>query len=242
MGPPATARAVDVTYVRDDIVYRARGSVVIMASWNMMLPYLIPALPAEQKDALHYGVKVPLVYTKVVIRDWQAFARLGVRGIDTPGMYHASIDLDEPVDIGAYRAARSPAEPVVLRLLRTPCRPGLSERDQHRVGRAELLETPFATFEGNIRDQLARVLGPAGFDGDRDIAAITVNRWPHGYAYEYNPLWDPDDFFTGGLTPNRIARRPFGRITIANSDAAAAAYTDRAIDEAYRAVNELPNR
>jgi spermidine dehydrogenase len=102
------------------------------------------------------------------------------------------------------------------------------------------LETPFATFERNIRDQLARVLGPAGFDADRDIAAITVNRWPHGYAYEYNPLWDPDEFFTGGPTPNQIARRPFGRITIANSDAAAAAYTDKAIDEAYRAVNELP--
>jgi spermidine dehydrogenase len=101
------------------------------------------------------------------------------------------------------------------------------------------LQTPFATFERNIRDQLARVLGPAGFDPERDIAAITVNRWPHGYAYEYNPLWDPDSFFDGGVTPNQIARKPFGRIAIANSDAAAAAYTDQAIDQAYRAVAEL---
>jgi spermidine dehydrogenase len=154
-------------------------------------------------------------------------------------MYHASIDLDEPIDIGGYRAARSPGEPIVLRLLRTPCRPGLSERDQHRVGRAELLQTPFATFERNVRDQLARVLGPAGFDPARDIAAITVNRWPHGYAYEYNPLWDPESFFDGGPTPNQIARRRFGRIAIANSDAAAAAYTDQAIDQAQRAVREL---
>jgi spermidine dehydrogenase len=241
VGSPAAARTVEVTYARAGEVLTVRGAAVVMASWNMMLPYLIPALPDEQKDALHYGVKVPLVYTKVATRNWRAFARLGVRGIDTPGMYHASIDLDGPVDIGAYRGSRSPAEPVVLSLLRTPCRPGLSEREQHRAGRAELLTTPFATFERNIRDQLARVLGPAGFDPDRDIAAITVNRWPHGYAYEYNPLWDPPDFFAGGVTPNRIARRPFGRITIANSDAAAAAYTDRAIDEAYRAVEELPD-
>ncbi len=211
-----------------------------MASWNMMIPYLIPALPADQKDALHYGVKVPLVYTRVAIRNWQAFVRLGVRGIETPGMYHSSIELDEPVDVGAYRASRTPAEPIVVRMLRTPCSPGLSERDQHRAGRAELLRTPFATFERNIRDQLARVLGPGGFDPVRDISAITVNRWPHGYAYEYNPLWDPDSFFAGGITPNVIARRRFGRVTIANSDAAAAAYTDQAIDQAYRAVHELP--
>jgi spermidine dehydrogenase len=240
VGSPATAKAVDVTYVRDGATCRARGSAVVMASWNMMIPYIIPALPADQKEALHYGVKVPLVYTKVVIRNWRAFEQLGVAGIQTPGMYHVSIELDEPVDIGAYRASHSPDEPVVLRMLRTPCKPGLSERDQHRIGRAELLQTPFATFETNIRDQLARVLGPSGFDHERDIAAITVNRWPHGYAYEYNPLWDPDDFFDGGTTPNQIARRPFGRITIANSDAAAAAYTDQAIDQAYRAVHELP--
>jgi spermidine dehydrogenase len=214
-----------------------------MASWNMMIQYLIPALPSEQKEALHYGVKVPLVYTKVVIRNWRVFEQLGIDGIQTPGMHHVSIELDEPVDIGTYRAAHSPDEPVVLRMLRmlrTPCKPGLSERDQHRVGRAELLQTPFATFETYIRDQLARVLGPSGFDHERDIAAITVNRWPHGYAYEYNPLWDPDSFFDGGTSPNQIARRPFGRIAIANSDAAAAAYTDQAIDQAYRAVYECP--
>jgi len=240
IGSPAAAHAVDVTYRRANTAYAVRGSAVVMACWNMMIPYLIPALPAEQKEALHYGVKVPLVYTKAVIRNWSVFEQLGTSAIETPGMYHASIELDEPVDIGAYRASRSPGEPVVLRMLRTPCKPGLSERDQHRAGRAELLQTPFATFERNIREQLARVLGPSGFDPGRDIAAITVNRWPHGYAYEYNPLWDPAGFFDGGTTPNQIARKPFGRITIANSDAAAAAYTDQAIDQAYRAVSELP--
>jgi len=80
-------------------------------------------------------------------------------------------------------------------------------------------------------------LGTGGFDPARDIEAITVNRWPHGYAYEYNPMWDPD--WPEGTRPCDIARRRFGRITIANSDAAAAAYTDQAIDQGYRAVQEL---
>jgi spermidine dehydrogenase len=241
VGSPASARAVDITYARGGTRSSVRGRAVVMACWNMIVPYVVPALPPAQRDALHYGVKVPLVYTKVALRNWRAFERLGVSGIEAPAMFHSSIELDEPVDIGEYQASRRADQPIILRLLRTPCKPGLSERDQHRVGRADLLQTPFATFERNIRDQLTRVLGPAGFDATRDIAGITVNRWPHGYAYEYNPLWDPDSFFDGGVTPNEIARKPFGRITIANSDAAAAAYTDKAIDEAHRAVSELPD-
>ena len=101
----------------------------------------------------------------------------------------------------------------------------------------DLLATSFEIFERKIRDQLARVLGDGGFDPARDIDAITVNRWPHGYAYEYNPLWDPE--WPAGEAPNEIARQRFGRITIACEDAAAASYTDQAIDQGYRAVQEL---
>jgi len=122
-------------------------------------------------------------------------------------------------------------------MVRTPVQSGLPERDQHRAGQLDVLNTSFETFERNIRDQLARILGPGGFDPVRDITAITVNRWPHGYAYEYNPLFDPD--WQEGTQPHVIGRAPFGRITIANSDSGAAAYTDSAIDQAYRAVQEL---
>src|SRR5262249_21673093 len=101
----------------------------------------------------------------------------------------------------------------------------------------ELLATPFATFERNIRDQLGRTLAGGGFDPARDIEAITVNRWPHGYAPEYNPLFDPDG--PPEQRPNVIGRARFGRIGIANSDSGGAAYTDSAILQADRAVNEL---
>ena len=122
-------------------------------------------------------------------------------------------------------------------MTRTPCHPGLTELEQHKVGRAELLATPFATFERNIRDQLARTLSGGGFDPARDIEAITVNRWPHGYAPEYNPLYDPDIPET--RRPYMRGRVPFGQITIANSESGGGAYTDVAIDQADRAVSEL---
>jgi spermidine dehydrogenase len=236
-GDPASAKGVEVIYGRDKKMYSVRSKEAVLACWNMVIPYICPDLPAEQKEALRYGVKVPLVYTVVALRNWKAFQKLGIRGASCPGMYHSSINLDQAVNIGDYKPARSPDEPVLVRMLRTPCQPGLSAREQQRAGHYELLSTPFETFERNIRDQLARVLGAGGFDPARDIDAITVNRWPHGYAYEYNPLWDPD--WPEGKRPCDIARQRFGRITIANSDAAAAAYTDQAIDQGYRAVQEL---
>ncbi len=145
--------------------------------------------------------------------------------------------LNPPVDIGAYQSPRSPDEPMLVHMTRTPCQPGLDQRAQNRAGCAELLATSFETFERNIRDQLGRTLGAGGFDPAKDITAITVNRWPHGYAYEYNPLFDPD--WDEPDQPHVVGRQPFGRITIANSDSGAGAYTDSAIDQAHRAVGEV---
>jgi spermidine dehydrogenase len=230
---------VDVVYLHKGQPYSVRARNCVMACWNMMIPYLCPDLPPAQKAALHKLVKTPLVYTTVALRNWEAFEKLKVSRVYAPGGYHSSFSLNWKVDIGQYRSSTSPSEPILVHMTRTPCKPnvGLPEHEQNKVGRAELLATPFATFERNIRDQLARTLSGGGFDPARDIEALTVNRWPHGYAPEYNPLFDPDG--PESQRPNVIGRARFGRIAIANSDAGGAAYTDSAILQADRAVNEL---
>jgi spermidine dehydrogenase len=93
-------------------------------------------------------------------------------------------------------------------------------------------------FEKNIREQLNAMLSTGGFDAARDITAISVYRWPHGYAYQYNSLFDPF-WLAGEEGPCVVARKPFGRIAIANSDAGAYAYADGAIDHGHRAVEEI---
>jgi spermidine dehydrogenase len=236
LGPQDSAKEVEVAYVRGGKLQTVRGKACVLACYNTMIPYLCPELPEKQKEALHYGVKEPFVYTHVAIRNWTAFQKLGIRQIVSPGCYHSFTMLDFPVSIGRYQFPSKPEEPMVLFMLRTPCQPGLPRRDQYRVGRSELLETSFATFERNIREQLEKMLGTAGFESARDIQGITVNRWAHGYAYEYDSLSDPD--WSEDSRPCVIGRTRFGRIAIANSDAGASAFANVAIDQAYRAVNE----
>jgi spermidine dehydrogenase len=236
-GSAQSAKTVEVAYMNKGTLRMVEGKSCVMACYNGMIPYICPELPDKQKEALSYLVKTPLVYTHAAVRNWTAFDRLGVQQIVAPGCYHPYVALDFPVSLGGYKFGSTPEEPMPLFMLRTPCKPGLPERDQHRAGRAELLRTPFSTFERNVRDQLGRMLGPGGFDPARDIVGITVNRWAHGYAFAPNPLWDPE--WAEGEQPWVRGRQPYGRIAIANSDAGASAYTDAAIDQAHRAVGEL---
>lgn len=231
------AKEVEVVYMRGGKLRSVTAKNCVLACYNMMIPYICPQLPDKQKEALSKLVKLPLVYTHVALRNWTSFAKLNVHHIVAPGGYHTYAAMDFPVSLGQYQFPARPEDPTVLFMLRTPCKPGLPLREQYRAGRRELVDTPFLNFERNIRDQLGRMLGEAGFDPAKDIEGITVNRWAHGYAYEPSLLFDPD--WKEEEKPWVIGRKPFGRIAIANSDAGAEAYTDGAIDQAWRAVNEL---
>lgn len=229
---------VEVTYSLGGKLHNVRGNASVLACYNCVVPYLCPEMSEPQKEALAYAVKQPLVYVNVQIRNWTAFAKLGVSGIYAPSSYFSTTMLDFPVSMGGYKFPSSPQESCVLHLLRTPCKPGLTAKEQFKAGRYELFTTPYEMFERKIRDQLNRMLAGSGFDSSRDIQAITVNRWPHGYAYEYNSLFEPQDRLPADR-PCVLGRKPFGRITIANSDSDGHAYTNIAIDQGYRAVQEV---
>ena len=237
-GDPGKAKQVEIAYVKSGKLFRVQGAQCVLACWNNVIPHICTELPTKQKEALAWEPKVPIVYTNVVLRNWTSWKKLGTNSVYAPGSYHTHLNLDLAVSLGDYRCPQTPEEPIVIHMMRTPCKPGLASHAQHRAGRTELFQTSFETFERNIRDQLARTLGARDFDPARDVAAITVNRWPHGYAYEYNSLFDPF-WLEGGEIPCVLARQRFGRIAIANADAGAYAYTDGAIDQAWRAVQEL---
>jgi spermidine dehydrogenase len=191
-----------------------------------------------QRAALLTNVKAPLVYTNVLVRNWKPWVALKVHEISAPSAFHCRVKLDYPVDLGGYRHPRDPDMPICLHLVHVPGAPnqGLDARDQFRIGRQKLLDMTFGEIEERIRGDLDRMLGPGGFASGRDIAAITVNRWTHGYAYDKNSLYDDEAEFAANA---KLARRKAGRAAIANSDSLWSAYAHSAIDAADRAVREL---
>jgi len=231
------AHGVEAAYVTGGNVFRVAARHCILACYQAMIPYIAPETTEIQRMALHQNVRAPLVYVNVIARDWQPWHKLGVAYIENPGGTFAAY-LDFPVSMGGYRFSADPSQPICIHLIHTPtaANQGLNMREQYRAGRARLYATSFADFEREIRDELGRMLGPAGFDFDRDVTAITLNRWPHGYAYTPTPLYDDP---THQAEIAKQARRKLGRIAIAGSDSGWDAYTHIAIDQAHRAVLEL---
>jgi spermidine dehydrogenase len=238
-GAPESAKRVGVTYVRDGKAYRVWASSCVLAGYNAMIRFLCPELPAVQRDALALAGKMPIIYTNVLMRNWYAWKKLGIGFIASPASYHAVSMLDYPTSLGGYKYAQDPDEPIVVHMERffIGKQRDASPREQHRAGRHEMFTTPFETIERETRAQLAGALSGGGFDPAGDIAAITVNRWGHGYANSYGPRRDPNN--SDEVYPHIVGRKRFGRITIANSDAGDSASVRAAIDQAHRAVEEL---
>jgi spermidine dehydrogenase len=234
---------VDVTYVRDDKVLTVTASKVIWAGYHSMLPHVCPDVPDDQVAAQGTSVRAPLVYTNVAIRNWTSFVNLGFWRAFCPGSFFQAMRVNRPVSVGDYHYPQSPDEPTIVHLQHIPTEPGLTAPEQFRAGQRKLFETSFETFERNVRDQLDRMLGPGGFDAARDIAGITVNRWPHGYAYTANEesgevAWYPDRW-PEDQRPWTKARQRIGNIAIAGTDSSSNAMTESAIEEAHRSVHSL---
>jgi spermidine dehydrogenase len=229
---------VDVAYARDGALHRVEARHAVLACFHMMIPHIMPGLPEPQRAALAKNVKTPIGYINVLLSNWRAFESLKVNSIFAPMGFHHQVSLDFPVNLGGYRHPRDPSEPILVHMVHVPGAPNqnLDARAQFRIGQGKLLAMTFADFEERIRDDLDRMLGPGGFASARDISAITVNRWSHGYSYVANSLFDPDDYEDSVL---KVARTRSGNVAIANTDSGGDAWVHFAIDQADRAVKEL---
>jgi len=230
---------VTVDYVQDGNAVSVSGDHCVLACYNGAIPHICPQLPESQKEALRYGVKVPLVMTNVVVENGHAFSKLGVGQVTCPDDPYVVVTTPPVTTTGGHQPPGGPDEPMVIYMLGVPSIDpvdGETSREMLLRSRHQVYATTFDTYEQEIRDQLQGLLGEYGFKHETDIKAITVNRWPHGYSYEYMQL--DDSQWEEGQAPHEIGRAQFGRISIANSDSEARAYLDAAIDAGWRAVAE----
>jgi spermidine dehydrogenase len=227
---------VDILYAQGEKLTRVSAEHAVYAGYSAMLPYICRDLGAAQRNAVSRQVRAPMAYVNVAIRNWRAWVKQGVHYVNNPAGFYSNLKLDYPVSLGDYRFPVHPDEPMILHLVHVswPDGPVTDLRSTWRAGRALLYARTFEEFESHARDELTRILGPGGFDADRDIAAITVNRWGHGYAYEPDSLFDAQESRDIGASSAKL-----GRIHFAGTDAAWMAYADRAIDTAHQVAGEI---
>jgi spermidine dehydrogenase len=232
------AAGAEVLYARGAELTRAAAPHVVYAGYSAMLPYICSDLGDAQRQAVADQVRGPLVYVNVALRSWRSWVNRGVHYVNNPAGFYSHMKLDYPVSLGDYRFSSNPDGPMILHLLHCPYPDGPIKdlRSAWRAGRALIYAMPFDEFETRARDELTRILGPGGFDAGRDIAAITVNRWGHGYAYDMDTLFDDP---SKAAQETRASHAPLGHIHFAGTDAAWMAYAHWAIDAAQRAAHEI---
>ncbi len=229
-----TGQGVSVNYVRGGKAESVQARHCVVACQHSMIPYLVPELDEGQRQALADGLRTPMLVSNVLLRESRALNELDLEEAYSPGRLHAlTWRIRQPGQ------AQADEDPMVLQFMGSPLEGGSADdrKTQCRLGRLRLMQMTFADFERELRSHLDGMLGPAGFDAARDVLAITVNRWPHGYCWEYTTM-DPQPWSQGSY-PHEIARRPAGRISIAGADSGAHSYIDGAVDQAFRAVQEL---
>ncbi len=230
-GSPATANHVLVTYMCDGKMRKVRAKSVVMASGGWVNRNIVTDLPDAQFAAyseFHYG---PILTADVALRHWRFFDELGftcARWFDGLG-WHVSVRRN--VALGEARAL-TPDDPIVLTFYIPFLSPDLPPSAQGPAGRARLLSTPYSEFERQIRLQMSEMFSPAGFDAERDIAGIVLNRWGHAFLAPQPGFFLPRDGHA--LPAHEVLRQPHGRIVFAHSELQGTMNMAYAMLEAHR--------
>ena len=230
---------VQIDYVQQGKPLRITANHCVLACYNNLIPALCPEMSDAQKSGLGYGVRVPFVYANILLENGRAFSELGVQITQCPYDPFQWVSAAPTVTSGGYEPPRGPDDPMVVFMMASPTPADGTEgttRDLLRMGRHKIYASTFDDYEQQIREQLQKMLGKHGFNHEQDIKAITVNRIPHGYAYWYQGLDDPE--WEEGQAPHEIGRQQFGRISIANTDSEVTPLMNAAFDAAHRAVEE----
>jgi spermidine dehydrogenase len=227
-------------YLRDGKLYsvRARGVVVAGGSWTAK--HILKDLPADQAAAYALFHRAPCLMANVALKNWRFLYKLGIsefQWFEGIGNYTAIRRLAK---LDGIAPRISPDSPVVLTVKILFSSPGLPLEQQVVKGRTELYSTPFRVYEKRLRDQLTMMFGTHGFDAQRDIAAIILNRWGHAYLAP-----QPGFFFGNEKHPapgDFLRSHPYGRIAFANSDLAGIMDHRMSIMEADRATDQVIGR
>lgn len=237
-GPAELADRVNVTYLKDGKMQRVSADKVVMAGQQHLNKRVVSDLPQTYIDAMDEFIHSPMMVINVALRNWKFMDKLGVASVRWFGAdmgwfttlrRQMILDGEEPMPL-------DPEKPTVLTMYNSFGIPGMPAKEQTVAARMQMFAMSYAQIEQQIRDQFTKMFGPGGFDADRDIAGITVNRQGHAYL-----VATPGFFFgkDGKPAPSDVIREPHGRIAFAHAELMGYQMWEGAVHEAERAVEQL---
>jgi len=236
-GDAGKANTVTIIYLKDGKLYRVKARSVVMAGGSWTAKHMIKDLPEEHRGAYAQFYRSPCMMANVAVRNWRFLHKMGISGCRWFEGFGNYMEVRKLALTGLEDSTIGPDSPIVLNLKVLYSYPGQSTEEQGNRGRAEMMRTSFRSYEQQVREQFTAMFAGAGFDAQRHIAGIILNRWGHAYL---SP--QPGFFFgrNGEPAPREVLRRaPFGRIAFANTDLAGAMDHRYSILEAKRAVEQL---
>ncbi|HET9529815.1 MAG TPA: NAD(P)-binding protein, partial [Blastocatellia bacterium] len=235
-GKPDQARLVRITYLAGGKTYQLRARGAIMAGGGYMTQHVVRDLPADKREAYSKFIYAPLLQVNVALNNSRALDKAGLNFFSSyRDGFGVIMYLYEKMSAAGLDPERNPERPNVVGLTVPLLYPGLSAREQSVRGRAALLRASFLDYERKTRAELARLLGPWGFNPRRDIAAIAISRWGHhGYTFPYPGI------YTDGAV--EAAKKNHGRIAFAHTDLDRFSHLGGALSQGHRAVRDLADR
>ena len=167
-----------------------RGATCILACWNMVIPYLCPEFAGKAERSARLWSESSHSCTPTC-----RFA-IGSRSKNWASAQYAAPEVISSRSRSIFRSAWANTNLRGIPASRACCiwKACRAKRVcRHASNNARVAWSFYTTQLCNFRaatsaSSSARCLLPADSILPRDIQAITVNRWPHGYAYEYNSL------------------------------------------------------
>jgi len=188
---------------------------VVMATGSWVSRHVVRDLPTAHREAMAQFHHSAVLVANVALTHWRFLYKLGITACRYFDGFGFSCNIRQPMLVGDDRPPLDPDKPIVLTFYVPFFYPGRPLHEQGVAGRLELITTPYADYERQIRQQMTVLFGSAGFDARRDIAGIVLNRWGHAYV---NP--QPGFYFGAGAmpAPRDVVRQRHGRIAFGHSE------------------------
>ena len=224
---------VSIAYHQNGKIKKIKAKSVVMGIGGWVAQKIISDLPKPIVKAYDEFFHGPILTVNVAVRNWRFLDKLGISSGRIFEGFGDFFSIRRPMITGKHTQPYHPDKPIAITFYVPFHKPGYSVKEQGQLGRLELLNKSYAEYEQIIVEQMTSMFASSGFDANRDIAGIILNRWGHAYI-------SPQPGFHFGKNgidaPREIVRKGFGRIHFGHSELSGYMSHTRALNEGARAA------